>query len=69
MNWDAVLCCSLFPGAMMLVIAASLCGPARRFQARLLRRERLKRGLCTHCGYELTGNRSGTCPECGTKKT
>lgn len=22
--------------------------------------------LCTRCGYDLTGNRSGTCPECGT---
>ena len=22
---------------------------------------------CRHCGYDLTGNRSGTCPECGTR--
>ena len=28
------------------------------------RRER--RGLCRHCGYNLTGNVSGICPECGT---
>ncbi len=21
---------------------------------------------CSHCGYNLTGNVSGTCPECGT---
>ena len=21
---------------------------------------------CTECGYNLTGNTSGTCPECGT---
>ena len=21
---------------------------------------------CRHCGYNLTGNTSGTCPECGT---
>lgn len=21
--------------------------------------------LCRHCGYDLTGNTSGTCPECG----
>ena len=27
------------------------------------RRERL--GLCPSCGYDLTGNVSGTCPECG----
>jgi hypothetical protein len=23
-------------------------------------------GLCPHCGYDLTGNSTGTCPECGT---
>lgn len=22
-------------------------------------------GLCLHCGYDLRGNESGTCPECG----
>ncbi len=25
-----------------------------------------QRGLCAQCGYNLTGNTSGTCPECGT---
>ena len=25
------------------------------------------KGLCSACGYNLTGNISGTCPECGTK--
>jgi len=24
-----------------------------------------KEGHCTHCGYDLTGNESGVCPECG----
>jgi hypothetical protein len=23
-------------------------------------------GACQHCGYDLTGNVSGVCPECGT---
>jgi hypothetical protein len=23
-------------------------------------------GCCAHCGYDLTGNTSGICPECGT---
>jgi hypothetical protein len=26
---------------------------------------RLKSGECVHCGYNLTGNVSGVCPECG----
>lgn len=25
-----------------------------------------KPGVCTACGYNLTGNTSGVCPECGT---
>jgi len=28
---------------------------------------RLKRNLCLQCGYNLTGNTSGVCPECGKK--
>lgn len=34
----------------------------------LQRRERLRRrlGWCPSCDYDLTGNISGTCPECGT---
>lgn len=27
---------------------------------------RHKKGLCRQCGYDLTGNVSGRCPECGT---
>jgi hypothetical protein len=27
---------------------------------------RRKMGLCVRCGYDLTGNTSGVCPECGT---
>ena len=30
-----------------------------------IRRDRRKRGLCIRCGYDLTGNVSGACPECG----
>lgn len=28
---------------------------------------RRRRGLCPQCGYNLTGNESGRCPECGTE--
>ena len=32
------------------------------------KRARWKRaGRCAHCGYDLTGNVSGKCPECGTE--
>ena len=27
---------------------------------------RIAAGSCHHCGYNLTGNTSGVCPECGT---
>ena len=29
------------------------------------RRYRARHGLCIHCGYDLQGNVSGVCPECG----
>ena len=35
-------------------------GPVRR-------RWRRWRGACVWCGYNLWGNRSGRCPECGTR--
>ncbi len=35
-------------------------GPYRR----VIRR---RRGLCIGCGYDLTGNESGVCPECALK--
>jgi len=34
-------------------------GPLRRYQRR-------RRNLCLTCGYNLTGNTSGVCSECGT---
>ena len=33
-------------------------GPLRRWRRR-------RRNLCVECGYNLTGNESGVCPECG----
>ena len=35
-------------------------GPLRRYRRR-------KRGLCRKCGYDLTGNVSGICPECAAE--
>ena len=31
------------------------------------RMRRCQRGLCVKCGYNLTGNESGVCPECGDR--
>jgi hypothetical protein len=36
-------------------------GPVRRYRRRC-------KGLCVRCGYDLTGNVSGICPECGTER-
>ena len=52
-----------FPGwlpvlLLALLLATFLLGPLRRDRRR-------KRNQCIHCGYNLTGNESGACPECG----
>jgi hypothetical protein len=41
---------------------AALLGAALR---RLIRRKPFEPGQCEGCGYDLTGNVSGVCPECG----
>ncbi|UCE61531.1 MAG: hypothetical protein JSU63_07230 [Phycisphaerales bacterium] len=40
--------------------AAFIRGPLRR-------RRRRRKGLCESCGYNLTGNESGVCPECARR--
>lgn len=40
--------------------------PLGWFVAARRRRLRRKQGGCPACGYNLTGNTSGVCPECGT---
>ena len=37
-----------------------------RFRSQWDREQRAKRNLCISCGYDLTANTSGVCPECGT---
>ncbi len=51
---------SVFPLFAFYLTVAFIRGPLRRYRRR-------KRGLCLKCGYNLTGNTSGVCPECGTK--
>jgi hypothetical protein len=57
-----------YAGISALTLVATGC--AAGVNVRRLRRYRgiirTERGLCPRCGYDLTGNVSGTCPECGT---
>lgn len=41
-------------------IVAFIRGPLRRWR-------RKRKGLCLKCGYDMMGNESGVCPECGTE--
>ena len=49
-------------------IPATLFGAAAYILARplLAARRRRRHGLCVSCQYDLTGNESGVCPECGS---
>ena len=48
------------------LISVLAVGPIWSFiRGPLRRHRRRKRYLCIHCGYDLTGNVSGDCPECG----
>ena len=56
---------SLFPFIMLSAtypIIAFIRGPLRRYRRR-------RKGLCVKCGYNLTGNTTGICSECGTTTT
>lgn len=49
----------------MAVVALTYCVYGAILFIRTIRRQRL--GLCLHCGYDLRGNLSGRCPECGRR--
>lgn len=53
--WVIVLFLSAWP------LIAFLRGPIRRWRRR-------RRNLCIHCGYNLTGNTTDVCSECGHKR-
>ena len=50
--WAAFVLLAAYP------TIAFIRGPLRRWRRR-------RRGLCLKCGYDLRGNESGVCPECG----
>ena len=49
----------------LLMLPAALLVPVAWLISSLRRALRSKAGLCRPCGYDLTGNTSGVCPECG----
>ena len=51
-SWLPVVVFAIYP------TIAFIRGPLRRHRRR-------RKGLCKKCGYDLTGNESGVCPECG----
>ncbi|HEX4797431.1 MAG TPA: hypothetical protein VH370_26795 [Humisphaera sp.] len=51
--------------AWVVGVAAIL--PVAWFYRFVRARLRKRAGRCLSCGYDLTGNQSGVCPECGTK--
>jgi hypothetical protein len=54
----------IFPAWSLLMVASIPL--AMLFALALAQRRRKQRGLCAVCGYDLRGNTSGVCPECGT---
>ncbi len=52
--WLLLVLFALYP------IVALIRGPYRRYRRR-------RKGLCVKCGYNLMGNVSGVCPECGER--
>jgi hypothetical protein len=52
---------------LLCVLAAGACVLLAYLERIARRRQRLSSGCCVRCGYNLTGNVSGVCPECGRK--
>jgi len=55
------------PVVVAMIACAVIVWLVRRSIMKSLRRELNRRGwpTCIPCGYDLTGNESGVCPECG----
>ena len=50
----------------MPALVLGVCPTVALIRGPLRRQRHRKRGLCPSCGYNLTGNTSGVCPECAT---
>jgi hypothetical protein len=58
-NLVTLLCIAAFVRSLWWVKTA------RQFLASARRRSRVRKALCTHCGYSIAGLTSAMCPECG----
>lgn len=71
--YDSLPHSSIIPPRISVIVAVpfwmvslvTLIYPLIVFRRRLRQRHRRRRGACLACGYNLTGNVSGVCPECG----
>ncbi len=65
----SIVCSGAEPWLMFVV--AILAGIGIVYTIHTVNGSRIERrwraGLCVRCGYQLYGNVSGTCPECGNK--
>lgn len=51
---------------LLVAFPFGVCAAVPLFRGPVRRWHRARRGLCVRCGYDLTGNISGVCSECGT---
>jgi len=56
-SWHIAILTAIYPAIFFI----------RNYRRRRAQRQALQ--PCGQCGYDLTGNESGTCPECGTAIT
>jgi len=69
-TWPGVAMAGVEATAVIMFLAVVFLNAVRwcrTWSTRRTRRPRRRRGTCRTCGYNLTGNVSGTCPECGQK--
>ncbi len=59
------LICEVIALASLTSLAILVVPGLLRLPSSIRGRSRRRRGLCLSCGYNLTGNTSGVCPECG----
>jgi len=62
--WDELFGYKSFEFPLLWLTAS----PVVWLAIRIARRRRIRPGCCLRCGYDLTGNTSGVCSECGLAK-